>query len=401
MLSPQNLGRALRGVRANGGAPGVDGMTTDGLVPWLREHWASVREALDAGTYRPSPVRRVVISKPGGGERLLGVPTCLDRLVQQAIAQVLTPIFDPGFSGSSFGFRPGRSAHQAVRAARRCIADGLEWVADIDLDRFFDRVQFDVLMARVARKVDDRKILRLTRSYLEAGVMVDGIRQPTAEGTPQGSPLSPLLSNIMLDDLDRELWGRGHRFVRYADDLRVFVRSERAARRVFESVCGVIERRLKLKVNRDKSSIRHAAQATLLGFGFSLTGPQVRIQVAPKAIKRLKNPLRILTRRSWRVPMDYRIGRLNRFITGWMAYFRLADTGNMVRELDRWLRRRLRQVRWKEWKTTAARRHNLRIRNVPERKVRKWGGSSKGYWRIAGSQVLPWPCPTPTGTTSA
>jgi RNA-directed DNA polymerase len=388
MLSPENLGRALRRVRANAGAPGVDGMTTEELVPWLREHWAPVREALDAGTYRPSPVRRVVIPKPGGGERLLGVPTCLDRLIQQAIAQVLTPVFDPGFSGSSFGFRPGRSAHQAVRVARRCIQDGLEWVADIDLDRFFDRVQFDVLMARVARKVDDRKILKLIRRYLGAGVMVDGVKQATAEGTPQGSPLSPILSNIMLDDLDRELWERGHRFVRYADDLRVFVRSERAAQRVFESVCGVIERRLKLKVNREKSSIRHAAQATLLGFGFCLTSPQVRIWVAPKAVRRLKDQLRALTRRNWGVSMAYRIGAINRFTTGWMAYFRLADTGNLVREVDRWLRRRLRQVRWKEWKTTAARRHNLRIRGISELNVRKWAGSSKGYWRIAGSQVL-------------
>jgi len=250
MLSPENLGRALRRVRANGGAPGVDGMTTEELVPWLREHWASTREALDAGTYRPSPVRRVVIPKPGGGERLLGVPTCLDRLICQAIAQVLTPIFDPVFSVASFAFRPDRSAHQAVRVARRCIQDGLVWVVDIDLDRFFDRVQFDVLMARVARKVEDRKVLRLIRRYLEAGVMVDGVRQPTAEGTPQGSPLSPILSNVILDDLDRELWQRGHRFARYADDLRVFVRSERAAQRVFESVCGVIERRLKLKVKR-------------------------------------------------------------------------------------------------------------------------------------------------------
>ena len=389
MLAPANLFGALRRVEANRGAPGVDGMTAAELRPWICEHWAGVREALDAGTYRPLPVRRVVIPKPGGsGERMLGVPTVLDRLIQQAMAQVLTPIFDPDFSGSSFGFRPGRSAHQAVRVARRCVEDGLRWVVDVDLMRFFDLVQFDVLMARVARKVTDRKILKLIRACLEAGVMVDGITQATVEGTPQGSPLSPILSNIMLDDLDRELWARGHRFVRYADDVRVFVRSERAAHRVLDSVTTVVEQRLKLKVNREKSSVRPASKATLLGFGFYFSRSGVKIRVDPKAIKRLKGRIRELTSRRWSVSMPCRINRLNRFITGWMGYFHLADLSHRLRELDKWLYRRMRQIRWKEWKRYSAKRRNLRRLGIPDRNAREWAASSKGYWRIAGSPVL-------------
>jgi group II intron reverse transcriptase/maturase len=388
MFSPGNLSGALRRVEANRGATGVDQMTTVELRPWLREHWSEVREALDAGGYRPLPVRRVVIPKPGGGQRLLGVPSCLDRLIQQAVAQVLTPIFDPEFSGSSFGFRPGRSAHQAVRVARRCVGDGLRWVVDVDLERFFDLVQFDVLLAWVARKVTDRKVLKLIRAYLEAGVMVGGIVSVTVEGTPQGSPLSPILSNIMLDDLDRELWARGHRFVRYADDVRVFVRSKRAAHRVLDSVTDVVERRLKLKVNREKSSVRHAREATLLGFGFYFSRSGVKIRVDPKALKRLKDRLRELTSRRWSVSMPRRIDKLNKYTTGWMAYFALADLSHRLRELDKWLHRRMRQIRWKEWRRYSARRRNLRQLGIPDRSAREWAASSKGYWRIAGSAVL-------------
>jgi group II intron reverse transcriptase/maturase len=363
-------------------------MRTDELRPWLKEHWPEVRARLEAGTYRPQPVRRVAIPKPSGGTRLLGVPTALDRLIQQALLQVLTPVFDPHFHDRSFGFRPGRSAHQAVAGARQSIADGAAWVVDVDLDAFFDRVQHDALMARVARRVHDKQVLRLVRRYLEADVMSDGVRQEVEEGTPQGSPLSPLLGNVMLDDLDREVGRRGHRFVRYADDLMVYVQSERAGLRVIASITQYVEQRLKLRVNREKSAVAPATKRPFLGFGFFVRDGEVKVRIDPKARKRAKERLRRLTSRRWGVSMERRLHAINRFTVGWTAYFAYADTPRPLRDLDEWLRRRLRQVKWKQWKRYRTRRRELRALGIPERAAREWAGSRKGYWRIAGSPVL-------------
>ena len=387
-LARGNLAEALRRVEQNAGAPGIDGMSTKELRPWLHDHWPEVRSQLEAGTYRPQPVRRVMIPKPSGGQRKLGVPAAVDRLICQAIAQGLTPVFDPHFHPHSFGFRPGRSQHEAVRTARQFIADGAVWCADLDLDSFFDRVQHDALMARVARRVHDKRVLRLIRRYLEAGVMHGGLVHATEEGTPQGSPLSPLLSNIMLDDLDWELQRRGHQFVRFADDAMIYVGSRRAARRVMESITQYVEQRLKLKVNRQKSAVALAKKRFFLSFGFLVRDGEVRVRIDPKALKRAKERLRQLTSRKRGVSMEQRIEELNRFTVGWTAYFALADTPTVLQRLDRWLRRRLRQVRWKEWKRPKTKRRNLRAAGIPEREAREWAYSRKGYWRISNSPVL-------------
>ncbi len=387
-MARENLASALRRVERNAGAAGIDQMSTKELRPWLKDHWPQVRSQLDAGTYRPQAVRRVMIPKPAGAQRPLGVPTVLDRLIQQAVLQVLEPAFEPRFSEHSFGFRPGRSAHHAVERARQFIEDDAAWVVDVDLDAFFDRVQHDALMARIARRVKDKQLLKLIRRFLEAGVIVDGAWQASEEGTPQGSPLSPLLGNVMLDDLDRELERRGHRFVRYADDVMIYVESRRAGQRVLQGVTQFVEQRLRLRVNAEKSALAPATGRTFLGFGFFRRDGKVKIGVDRKAPKRAKQRLRELTARSWGVPMDRRIHAINRFTVGWTAYFALADGERPFSDLDEWLRRRMRQIRWKEWKRYRTRRRNLRALGMPERSAREWAASQKGPWRIAGSYVL-------------
>jgi len=389
VFSQANLLDALKRVEQNRGAAGVDGLSVHELRDWLREHWQETRELLDAGVYRPLPVAQVMIPKPDGGQRRLGVPSVVDRLIQQAIAQILVPVFDSGFVPVSYGFRPHRSAHDAVVVAKTVIQQGYRWVVEVDLDSFFDRVNHDMLMARVARKVEDRRLLKLIRAYLEAGIMADGVVRGTKEGTPQGSPLSPLLSNILLDDFDQLFWSRGHRFVRYADDLRVFVKSKRAAYRVLEVATRFFEDSLRLKVNRAKSSVKPASSAELLGYGFYFAkGSQVKLRMAPSTRKRVKDRIRALTSRRWSISMDERLRRLNQYMRGWMGYFRLIETPRALKDLDEWFRRRLRQIRWKEWKLPRTRVRMLRNLGIRPNQAYQWGNASRGYWRIAKSPIL-------------
>jgi RNA-directed DNA polymerase len=383
----QNLLTALERVERNGGAPGIDGMTVAELRPYLKEHWLEVREALDQQTYRPSPVRRVEIPKPGGGVRLLGIPTVMDRFLQQAMAQALTTLFEPLFSTQSYGFRPGRSAHQAVRQAQEYVQEGYEWVVDIDLEKYFDRVNHDMLMARVARVVKDKRVLKLIRTYLNSGVMVNGVVQDTAEGTPQGGPLSPLLSNIMLDDLDKELEKRGHKFVRYADDCNIYVRTRRAGQRVKESVKRFLEKKLKLKVNPKKSKVERATRVKILGFSFYKRKGEVHIRVAKQSLDRFRNKLRRLTKRTRSGKQEEVIEAINQYTMGWIAYYRLADTPSVLAGLDSWIRRRLRQMVWKRWKRGRTRYRKLVKLGVPRERA-GLGAVGKSPWHMSRTPVI-------------
>jgi len=383
----ENLIAALKRVESNGGAPGIDGMTVQELRPWLKEHWLEVRAALDGETYQPSPVRRVEIAKPGGGVRLLGIPTVLDRLIQQAILQVMGPLFEPGFSPHSYGFRPGRRAHDAVKAAQLYIREGYTWVVDIDLEKFFDRVNHDKLMARVARVVKDKRVLKLIRKYLEAGVMVNGVVMDVEEGTPQGGPLSPLLANILLDDLDWELEKREHRFVRYADDCNIYVKSERAGHRVMNSVRQFLEQELRLKVNEQKSAVERPWKRKLLGFSFYRRQGEVHVRLAPQTKDRIRKKLRRLTKRTRSGKLAEIIQEINEYTMGWIGYFRLAETPSVYQELDEWLRRRLRQLVWKRWKRGKTRYRELVALGVPTNRA-ALGAVGKSPWRMSRSPVM-------------
>jgi RNA-directed DNA polymerase len=379
VLSRSNVQKAWKRVKANKGVPGIDNMSIDDFPEFARAQWNSVRDSILAGTYQPSPVKRVEIPKPTGGTRPLGIPTVLDRVIQQTMYQVMMPIFDSDFSEFSYGFRPGRSAHDAVRKVREYIRHGYRIAVDMDLSKFFDRVNHDVLMHRVARKIRDKRILRLIGKYLRAGVVDKGRLQQTREGVPQGGPSSPLLANILLDDLDKELEKRGHKFVRYADDFVILVRSERAGLRVKESITRFLKRKLKLKVNQDKSRVSSTDDTNFLGFTFKGT----KIRWSDKAFREFKRRVKRLTGRSWFVSMEYRYQKLSQYIRGWMNYFGISEYYRPIPEIDHWLRRRLRMCYWKQWRRSRTKIRNLRKLGTSLKAALDVGLSRKGPWRLA------------------
>jgi RNA-directed DNA polymerase len=383
----ENLRKALAQVKRNKGAAGVDGMSVEDLPTYLKEHWPTIRAQLLEGSYKPQPVRRVEIPKASGGTRPLGIPTVLDRFIQQATMQVLQADWDPTFSEASFGFRPKHSAHQAVERAQAYIASGYAVVVDIDLEKFFDRVNHDILMGLVAKRVADKRILRLIRGFLTAGAMEGGLVSPTEEGTPQGGPLSPLLSNLMLDVLDKELEKRGHRFVRYADDCNVYVRSRRAGERVMIGIERFLAKHLKLRVNKAKSAVAKPSVRKFLGFSFT-GGREPRRRIAPQALARCKAKVRELTRRTRGRSLAQIVKELSVYLIGWRGYFGFCQTPSVLRALDEWIRRRLRAIAWKQWKRGPARFAELRRRGVGRDLAAQTAGSPRGPWRLANSPAL-------------
>ena len=383
----ENCWQAYQRVKTNRGSPGIDGMTIGDLSDYLKQHWPKIREQLLRGTYQPQPVRRVEIPKPDGGMRKLGIPTVLDRLVQQAVMQVLQRRWDPTFSEHSHGFRPKRSAHQAVAKAQQYIAAGHRWVVDLDLEKFFDRVNHDRLMTALSRRVTDQRVLRLIGAFLKAGVLENGLVSPAEEGTPQGGPLSPLLSNIVLDELDRELERRGHRFVRYADDCNIYVCSQRAGQRVMANITRFIMRRLKLKVNETKSAVARPEARKFLGFSFG-SNREAKRRIAPKALLRCKQKIRELTRRTRGISLEQMTKELAAYLRGWKSYFGFCQTPSTLRNLDYWIRHRLRSVIWKQWKHRQVRYRELRRRDVSAGLAAKTAGSAHGPWHLANSMAL-------------
>lgn len=388
ILELGNMVQAFRRVVRNKGAAGIDGMAVGELQPYMQEHGKALKQRILSGNYVPQPVRRVEIPKPNGGVRLLGIPTVIDRLIQQAMAQKLNELFDGTFSNSSYGFRPGRSAQQAVEQARQYIDSGYRYVVDLDLAKYFDTVNHDMLMHLVSLKVKDKRVLKLIRAYLNAGVMMGGLVSSVEEGVPQGGPLSPLLSNVMLDVFDKELEKRGHRFCRYADDSNIFVRTEKAGQRVMESVVKFLEGKLKLKVNREKSAVAKANERKFLGFSFYFRKDSARIRVHPKSYARLKAKIKEITGRSKAMSMEMRIAKLNQSVRGWVNYFRIADMTKPLQKIDEGLRRRLRMCYWKQWKKTGTKYRNLIKLGMSEGKAWEYANTRKGYWRTANSPIL-------------
>jgi group II intron reverse transcriptase/maturase len=388
VVAAAHMRQALKRVKANKGSPGIDGMTVAQMPDYLLAHWPRIRSQLLEGTYLPQPVKRVEIPKPDGGVRQLGIPTVVDRLVQQALLQVLTPLYDPTFSPASYGFRPGKSAHQALAAAQEHIASGREWVVDLDLEKFFDRVNHDMLLGRLAKRIDDKRVLGLIRRYLEAGVMCNGVVVEREEGTPQGGPLSPLLANVLLDDLDKELQRRGHRFCRYADDCNLYVRSQRAGERAMVSVTRFLETTLKLKVNRDKSAVDRPFRRTFLGYSLMRRKGAVCLSIATKSKKRFTNTVRRLTRRNRGVSLERVLEELRTYTDGWVAYFWRARTPSVFAAWDEWIRRRLRCYCWKQWKTWRNRVNHLRSAGVGAWLAYGVALNGQGPWRISGCPAM-------------